>query len=129
MAAQLLLDRAGRGRDRHVRCDRGQDEQVDFVRADPGRFQGAARGFGRVARQRLAVARALFHRPPLLLCDEPTGNLDTATAAEVLELLGSIHREDGVTVIAASHDEAITAVADRVFGLQEGSLSALGEGA
>jgi ABC-type lipoprotein export system ATPase subunit len=73
-------------------------------------------------RQRVALARALFGEPPLLLCDEPTGNLDTTTAAEVVEVLFRLHERHGTTVVAATHDEALTGVGVRTFELVDGSL-------
>jgi putative ABC transport system ATP-binding protein len=73
--------------------------------------------------QRVAVARATVHRPSLLLADEPTGNLDRATAAEVVGLLDKIHRELGTTVIVVTHDEEIVSqVADRMIHLRDGRL-------
>jgi putative ABC transport system ATP-binding protein len=72
--------------------------------------------------QRLALARALFNRPRILLCDEPTGNLDRDTAVEMVDLLQEVHRDDGVTVVAATHDEAIAAAAGRVLHLRDGLL-------
>jgi putative ABC transport system ATP-binding protein len=73
--------------------------------------------------QRVAIARAIVHRPPLLLADEPTGNLDRATAAEVVALLDAIHRELGTTVIMVTHDEEMVCrVADRTLQLRDGRL-------
>jgi ABC-type lipoprotein export system ATPase subunit len=74
-------------------------------------------------RQRVALARALFHRPALLLCDEPTGNLDTETGAEIVDLLRTLHRNDEVTVIAATHDETIAAACGRVLRLRDGRIA------
>ena len=71
-------------------------------------------------RQRIAIARALFNRPKILLCDEPTGNLDTETGREIVGLLISLHREREVTIIAATHDEAIAAAGARVLDLRDG---------
>jgi putative ABC transport system ATP-binding protein len=79
-------------------------------------------------RQRVAIARALLQRAPLLLCDEPTGNLDEATGAEVAELLQEVHRSRGVTVVVATHDRAICRLADRVLELRDGVLVAEGAG-
>jgi ABC-type lipoprotein export system ATPase subunit len=71
-------------------------------------------------RQRIAIARALFNRPKVLLCDEPTGNLDTETGREIVDLLSSLHREREMTIVAATHDEAIAAAGARVLDLRDG---------
>jgi putative ABC transport system ATP-binding protein len=71
--------------------------------------------------QRVAVARALANRPPLLLADEPTGNLDAATGAAVLDLLVAYWR-DGGTLVLVTHDPAIAARAPRVVRLADGAL-------
>ena len=72
--------------------------------------------------QRVAIARALVHRPRLILADEPTGNLDAATGARVIELLFGLSRETSATMILVTHDEAIAARCGRVFRLQQGEL-------
>ena len=71
-------------------------------------------------RQRVALARALFHQPAILLCDEPTGNLDVETGREIVELLSDLHRKGDMTIIAATHDEMISAAGARVLLLREG---------
>jgi putative ABC transport system ATP-binding protein len=73
--------------------------------------------------QRVAIARALVGDPRLLLADEPTGNLDSATGAEVLDLLFILHRDRGLTLILATHDPAVAARCDRVIQLQDGTVS------
>jgi ABC-type lipoprotein export system ATPase subunit len=72
--------------------------------------------------QRVAIARALVSRPSLLLADEPTGQLDTATGAEIISLLKAIVEQTGITVVIASHDPNVRAVADWVYELRDGRL-------
>jgi lipoprotein-releasing system ATP-binding protein len=73
--------------------------------------------------QRVAVARALVTRPALLLADEPTGNLDEATAADLHQLLRQIHREDGLTSVIVTHNTRLAATCDRVSRLEGGRLT------
>lgn len=72
-------------------------------------------------RQRVAIARALFARPKVLLCDEPTGNLDAATSEQVVALFQELNR-GGLTVLAVTHEERLRGAATRVLTLAEGKL-------
>jgi putative ABC transport system ATP-binding protein len=72
--------------------------------------------------QRVAIARALVHRPRLLLADEPTGNLDPGTAAQVMDLLIAQTRESGAALVLVTHSEAAAARADRVLHLSASGL-------
>src|SRR5262249_13936809 len=72
-------------------------------------------------RQRVAIARALMRRPRILLCDEPTGNLDLQTGDEIIRLFRQLHRE-GLTVLAVTHEERISCAAQRVLHLRGGVL-------
>ena len=72
--------------------------------------------------QRTAVARALVHRPRVVVADEPTGNLDSRTGAAVLALLDELRREAGVALLLATHDARVAAAADRVCELADGRL-------
>ena len=72
-------------------------------------------------RQRVAIARALFTGPRLLLCDEPTGNLDAATGAGVISLFQELNRE-GITLLAVTHEDRMSSAAGRVLRLKEGRL-------
>lgn len=70
--------------------------------------------------QRVAIARALINDPPLILADEPTGNLDTASAAGVLETLTTLARERGKTVLLVTHSREAAAIADRTREMRDG---------
>lgn len=72
-------------------------------------------------RQRVAIARALANDPPLILADEPTGNLDTASSIEIMQLFRELH-EEGATVVVVTHEEDIAAFADRIIRFGDGQL-------
>jgi lipoprotein-releasing system ATP-binding protein len=74
-------------------------------------------------RQRVAIARALMNRPKFLLADEPTGNLDSRTGKQILEVLRTASRDIGQTVVMVTHDVALAAAADRVLHLRDGKLT------
>jgi putative ABC transport system ATP-binding protein len=99
--AEDLLQRVGLGR------------RTDHV---PSQLSGGEQ-------QRVAIARALSNEPRVLLADEPTGNLDTATGSEVIGLLETLWREHGLTVILVTHDDGIAARAGRVLRMRDGRLA------
>ncbi len=72
--------------------------------------------------QRVAVARAIVHRPSVILCDEPTGNLDSKTSAEVLTLLKRLNSEQDTTFLIVTHDANIAALCDRVIQMDDGLI-------
>jgi putative ABC transport system ATP-binding protein len=88
-----------------------------------GRFEHQPHALSGGERQRVAIARSLANRPELLICDEPTGNLDSFNAAAVMELLLSLRREQGVTLVLVTHDEGIAARADRTIHIRDGKVA------
>jgi putative ABC transport system ATP-binding protein len=84
----------------------------------PGRLSGGER-------QRVGIARALVGAPGLLLADEPTGNLDSSSAAAIVTLLKKLRLARGLTLLVATHDPAVSSIADRVIGLSGGRLKVL----
>ncbi len=73
-------------------------------------------------RQRVAIARALINEPQILFCDEPTGNLDSKTGKEILDLLTSLNREQGVTLFIVTHDQEIAKLSNRSLFMQDGEV-------
>lgn len=96
-------------------------DQVELTGAKqqrkPGRLSGGEQ-------QRVAIARALANKPSIILADEPAGNLDTQTSATIVELLRSLSRSEGTTVVVVTHDASIADRADRVLRLEDGRLQA-----
>jgi lipoprotein-releasing system ATP-binding protein len=79
-------------------------------------------------RQRVAIGRALLMRPDILLCDEPTGNLDPRTAGTIMGLLHELREKHGQTIVLVTHDDRIASDADRTMSLRDGVLSEIREG-
>ncbi len=105
--------RRDRRRDASVMLDAvGLGDRADQV---PATLSGGER-------QRVAIARALLNRPRLVLADEPTGNLDAASAALVADLLRDVALEDGGALVVVTHDAAMASRADRVLELDDGRL-------
>jgi len=72
--------------------------------------------------ERVAVVRALAHRPLLLLADEPTGNLDTENARALLDLLRAVNRQDGQTIVMITHSPSAAGFADRIVVMRDGKI-------
>lgn len=100
-----------RARDLLVRMELG--DRVDYP---PVKLSGGQK-------QRVAVARALMNDPELVLADEPNGNLDQASAMQVMELIGQINREKGTTFLISTHDEKIAGVCRRQLAVGDGVLT------
>ncbi|MDB4963033.1 MAG: transporter related protein [Myxococcales bacterium] len=87
----------------------------DFARRHPSELSGGQK-------QRVAIARALFGSPTLLLCDEPTGNLDSETGKEVIDFFRELNAKDGVTLVIVTHERRISSVAKRVVAMKDGMI-------
>ncbi|HLK58048.1 MAG TPA: ABC transporter ATP-binding protein [Chthonomonadaceae bacterium] len=77
--------------------------------------------------QRVAIARSLANRPSIVLADEPTGNLDLKTGTEIIELLRELNKNEGVTIISATHDHKMVDVSDRVVWIRDGKVAKIEE--
>ncbi|MCI8710143.1 MAG: ABC transporter ATP-binding protein [Dorea sp.] len=118
--ANVELPLIYRGIDRHTRRE-AAEESLEMVglgermRHKPAQMSGGQQ-------QRVAVARAIAARPPVILADEPTGNLDSRSTEEVLNILKELHKS-GRTVIVITHDSEIAAQAERVIRIKDGKIT------
>jgi len=100
MQANIMLNKVGLGKYHHSR---------------PNQISGGQQ-------QRVAIARALVNQPKLLLADEPTGNLDTHTSKEIMELFNELNKRDGITIVLITHEHDIAAYAHRLVRLADGCV-------
>jgi putative ABC transport system ATP-binding protein len=107
---ELAGNGGGRARARELLARVGLDGRFDHY---PVQLSGGEQ-------QRVALARAFALRPPILLADEPTGNLDSATGAAVLDLLLALNREQGTTMVLVTHEQSLAESADRRIVLRDG---------
>jgi putative ABC transport system ATP-binding protein len=110
-----LSKTAAEERERRVRVLLSLVGLADHVNQRPYELSGGQQ-------QRVAIARALANRPRVLIADEPTGQLDSQTARQIMELLRALVRSEGVTAVVATHDLGLIALADRVLELRDGVL-------
>lgn len=116
-AENVALPLVYAGVDRKIRTERSMEALRKVGLADRSHHKPNEMSGGQI--QRVAIARALVNNPSLLLADEPTGNLDSKTSAEVMELFSKI-QESGNTVVLVTHEEDIAAYAKRVVRLRDG---------
>ena len=104
--------RGARDRARALLADVGLADRADHY---PSQLSGGEQ-------QRVAIARALANDPPIVLADEPTGNLDSATGRQVIDLLVAVNRSRGRTLVIVTHDPELAALADEVIALRDGGV-------
>jgi ABC-type lipoprotein export system ATPase subunit len=119
-AANVEVAMLGTSRSRRDRVERANEllGRVDLAGREKRRPTQLSGG----ERQRVAIARALANEPQLLLADEPSGNLDTASVERLLELFGRLRSEEGVTILLVTHDPTVASAADRIIQMRDGRV-------
>ncbi|MCZ6654644.1 MAG: ABC transporter ATP-binding protein [Planctomycetota bacterium] len=125
MARTTVLDNvalplAYQGMPRRARRRRAEElltqlDLQDRLKHHPNQLSGGQQ-------QRVAIARALITRPAVILADEPTGNLDSRTGAEIMSLFAKLHREENITIIVVTHEAEVTACAERHIVFRDGEI-------
>jgi ABC-type lipoprotein export system ATPase subunit len=110
--AAHLSEKEGRQRGEAMLKLVGLEDRMDH---EPSQLSGGQQ-------QRVAIARALVNRPPLLFADEPTGNLDSRTAEEVLAMFQKLNQEDGITIIVVTHDANVASHTKRLIRMKDGVI-------
>ena len=111
----LLLD--------HRQVDEGYFKQITQFLGLEHRLTHLPSELSGGQQQRVAIARAFIAKPDVIFADEPTGNLDSQSGREVMDLLASVHREFGKTIVVITHDDRIAPMAERKFSIVDGILS------
>lgn len=114
----VLVSTLPLGKDRFRERAKGLLEEVGLAKRAHHRPSQLSGG----EQQRVAIARALILDPPIVLADEPTGNLDSKTGQEIVNLMRRLDKEKGKTFVVVTHDPAITSVADRVVKILDGKI-------
>jgi ABC-type lipoprotein export system ATPase subunit len=107
-----LPDREARARGKAVLARVGLDDRLDH---HPSQLSGGQQ-------QRVAIARSLINNPPLLFADEPTGNLDSRTSVEILQMFQRLNQEEGITIILVTHDANVARHARRTIQIKDGLI-------
>jgi putative ABC transport system ATP-binding protein len=113
---EIIAELAGEDSARRSREALVEVGLADVADRFPGQMSGGQQ-------QRVAIARAIVNKPPLLLCDEPTGSLDLVTGRQVLAVLRELARDGRHTVVLVTHKSAIARIADRVVWLHSGTIA------